>query len=198
MDRYQELTYLCGCKEGRFMSRANYEPAAAPDTVCDKCRRPGDFGFQQWSWTAVAPKRGGPGAGREYDEMMMFLSGLVPQLDQMAIADMETVVNRTATQLRIDGFQLFNKFGQIDADTVGDRAKREIVQFVRSQMKQIHQQQQQQEKQQQKREKQEKQQQASAVGVDARRSKNRHAPPRPVDRKQPKTNVFPVGADGFF
>lgn len=174
MDRLHELTYLCGCKEGRFQTQSGYKHEAV-DTVCDKCRKPAGCVFREWNWLAVAPKRGGPGADREYEEMMMFLSGLVPQLDQMSIADMETVVNRTASQLRMDGFQLFNVRGQIDANAVSERAKRDIVQLVRFQMKQVQQ-----------------QQQAKAVGVDARRSKNRPAP------KQPKVNMVSVGGAGFF
>ncbi|KAK7954655.1 hypothetical protein PG988_015349 [Apiospora saccharicola] len=193
MDRFQELTYLCGCKEGRFVSRAGYKPQDPPETVCEKCRKPADFGFQDWSWTAAAPKRGGPGAEHVSEEMMYFLSGLVPQLNNMSVEDGGVVVNRTASQLRIDGYQLLNKHGQIDANVVSDRAKRDITKIVQSQIEQLW-------RQHQKQQKKGSRAHATsavvedAVSVDVRRLKN-HAPVRVVDNKQPKVLV---GGAGFF
>lgn len=208
MDRIYELTYLCGCGKGQNISRASYERhvqlnGAVPfeydvaKKMCDKCRSK-PTNLNNWSWKTVAPKRRGARPGGEFDEMMCFLTELAPPLDVMSVADIEVVVNRVTSQLRIDGFQLYNKRGEIDADAVSEGAKGYITKLVCSQMEQV--QRQHQEQQHQKEVDRARATSAlveDAVCVDVRRFKN-HEPARVVDCKSSKADAVSVGGVGFF
>ncbi|KAK8040930.1 hypothetical protein PG994_013937 [Apiospora phragmitis] len=194
MDRIYELTYLCGCGEGQATSRSNYErlgkiravPFATKvvDRVCGECRRkPADF--NKWSWKTVAPEKQHQhqGDAYEFDEMFMFLAGLVPDLDYMGVADLEVIVNRVASRLRIDGVQLFDTRGEIVTCRVPERTRRDITKLVRCEIEQFRRQQQQKE--------------SGQVRVDVRRAGD-NVPLRVVNCKPSKGNLISVGGAGFF
>ncbi|KAK8101397.1 hypothetical protein PG999_011771 [Apiospora kogelbergensis] len=141
-----------------------------------------------WCWKAVAPnqeeaqKEDRGENGGEFDEMMMFLADLVPQLDDMGVADEEVVVHRTASLLRIDSIELFDERGMIDETKVSEKTKRKIVKLVWSQIEQLRSQQQ--------------TEPATptvedAVCVDVRRFRN-HAPARVINCRPSKANLVSV------
>lgn len=206
MERIYELTYTCGCGEGSWTTRSNYErlvkiwsaPFAARlvDRICQECfnntnangsRHRKANELNGWCWKAVAPnqeevrKEEKGENGGEFDEMMLFLAGLAPELDRMNVADLEVVVHRTASLLRIDSIELFNKRGVIDESKVPEKTKRKVTKLVRSQIEQHR-------RQQAEQEEPSTPVVENAVRIDVRRFRN-HKPARVVNYKPSKTNL---------
>ncbi|KAK8066637.1 hypothetical protein PG997_013384 [Apiospora hydei] len=211
MDRIYELTYLCGCGEGQSTSRSNYErlikiqrvpfDTAVVNRVCGECRRK-PCNFNSWSWKTVAPKdkqrQSQGGYGGKFDELMMFLGELVPQLDSLAVSDLEVVVHRVESRLHIDGFRLFNKHNVIEADRIPEKMKRDITKLVWTQIEQLKQQKKESERARARAAPLAPVMEEEAAGVDARQSRDKRAAVRVVNCKPGKANPISVGGAGFF